>query len=176
MIVCSSTKPGSDRSCRPRLTSPWVLASLLLFIAISEASAQATIFVVRHAEKADATNDPDLSPAGRARAEVLAKVLKDANITAIYATEFKRTQETAAPLAHALGIEVTIVPAAATADLATKLTSASGNVLVVGHANTIPDLIKTLGIATPLSLTDADYDNLFIVVLEEKPRLLRLHF
>jgi broad specificity phosphatase PhoE len=158
------------------MLSPWLVASLLLFVTISGASAQATIFIVRHAEKADATKDPDLSPAGRARAETLAKVLKDANITAIYVTEFKRTQETAAPLAHALGIEVTMVPAAATADLATKLKSASGNVLVVGHGNTIPDLMKALGLAAPLNLTDADYDNLFIVVLEEKPRLLRLHF
>jgi broad specificity phosphatase PhoE len=158
------------------MLSPWLVASLLLFVTISGASAQATIFIVRHAEKADATKDPDLSPAGRARAETLAKVLKDANITAIYVTEFKRTHETAAPLAHALGIEVTMVPAATTADLATKLKSASGNVLVVGHGNTIPDLMKALGIAAPLNLTDADYDNLFIVVLEEKPRLLRLHF
>jgi broad specificity phosphatase PhoE len=158
------------------MLSPWLVASLLLFLAISGALAQATTFIVRHAEKADDTKDPDLSPAGRARAEALAKVLRDTNITAIYATEFKRTQETAAPLAHALGIEVTIVPAAATADLATKLKSASGNALVVGHANTIPDLTKTLGITAPLNLADADYDNLFIVVLEEKPRLLRLHF
>ena len=158
------------------MLSPWLVASLLLFLAISGALAQATTFIVRHAEKADDTKDPDLSPAGRARAEALAKVLRDTNITAIYATEFKRTRETAAPLAHALGIEVTIVPAAATADLATKLKSASGNALVVGHANTIPDLIKTLGIAAPLTLADADYDNLFIIVTEEKPRLLRLHF
>jgi broad specificity phosphatase PhoE len=176
MMAGSFRKLGSGRSCRPALLSSWLVASLLLCVAISEASAQATIFIVRHAEKADDTKDPDLSPAGRARAEALAKVLRDANITAIYATEFKRTQETAAPLAHALGIEVTIVPAAAIADLATKLKSASGNALVVGHANTIPDLIKTLGIAAPLTLADADYDNLFIVVLEEKPRLLRLHF
>jgi broad specificity phosphatase PhoE len=145
------------------MLSPWLVASLLLFLAISGALAQATTFIVRHAEKADDT-------------EALTKVLRDTNITAIYATEFKRTQETAAPLAHALGIEVTIVPAAATADLATKLKSASGNALVVGHANTIPDLTKTLGITAPLNLADADYDNLFIVVLEEKPRLLRLHF
>ena len=156
--------------------SPWLVACLLLSVAISGAPAQSTIFIVRHAEKSDGTKDPDLSPAGRTRAEALARVLKDANITAIYATEFRRTQETAAPLARALGIEVTVVPAAATADLATKLKTASGNALLVGHSNTIPDLIKALGIATPLTLTEADYDNLFIVVLEENPRLLRLHF
>jgi broad specificity phosphatase PhoE len=72
----------------------FLLASALL----STATAQSTIFVVRHAEKADATKDPDLSEAGRARAEALAKALRDAKIAAIYATEFKRTQQTAAPL------------------------------------------------------------------------------
>jgi phosphohistidine phosphatase SixA len=169
------TKPGGGLNCRP-LPMGHRFASLLLFVAISQASAQSTIFVVRHAEKADATQDPDLSTAGRTRAESLAKMLKDANITAIYATEFKRTQETAAPLAHALGIEVTVVPAAATVDLAAKLKTVSGNALVVGHSNNIPDLIKALGIDLTVNLSDADYDNLFVVVLEGKPRLLRLHF
>ena len=75
------------------------------------AAAQHTVFLVRHAERADTTpgaarrwpTDPDLSDAGRARAESLAAALKDAKITAIYTTEFKRTQQTAAPLAKALG-------------------------------------------------------------------------
>jgi hypothetical protein len=71
MMAGSFTKLGSGRNCRPALLSSWLAASLLVFVAISEASAQATIFIVRHAEKADATNDPDLSPAGRARAEAL---------------------------------------------------------------------------------------------------------
>ena len=55
---------------------------------------------MRKRRKAVTTKDPDLSDAGRARAESLANVLKDAGITAIYATELKRTQQTAAPLAR----------------------------------------------------------------------------
>ena len=146
---------------------------LLLFAAsLSTATAQSTIFIVRHAEKADASKDPDLSAAGRARAESLVKMLKDANITSIYATEFKRTQQTAAPIARALGINATIGPASAP-DFATKLRTGTGNALVVGHGNTIPDLIKAFGIDRPINIAEADYDNLFLVVLDEKPRLIR---
>jgi len=148
---------------------------LLLSALLSTATAQSTIFIVRHAEKADATKDPDLSEAGRARAEALAKTLRDANITAIYATEFKRTQQTAAPLAKALGITVTILPAKDNAALIAKLRASNGNALVVGHGDTMPDLIKALGISDPINIGENDYDNLFAVVLDQKPHLIRLH-
>jgi broad specificity phosphatase PhoE len=101
--------------------------------------------------------------------------LKDAKIAAIFATEFKRTQQTAAPLAQALGIEVSIRPAKAT-DFALKLRTVHGNALVVGHSDTIPALIKELGISEPINIGDNDYDNLFAVILDEKPRLIRLHY
>jgi len=149
---------------------------LLLSAFLSTATAQSTIFIVRHAEKADATKDPNLSEAGRARAEALAKTLKDANITAIYATEFKRTQQTAAPLAKALGITVTILPAKDNAALVAKLRASNGNALVVGHGDTMPDLIKALGISDPINIAENDYDNLFAVVLDQKPHLICLHY
>ena len=149
---------------------------LLLSAFLSTATAQSTIFIVRHAEKADATKDPDLSEAGRARAEALAKTLRDANITAIYATEFKRTQQTTAPLAKVLGITVTILPAKDNAALLAKLRASTGNALVVGHGDTIPDLIKALGMSDPINVAENDYDNLFAVVLDQKPHLIRLHY
>ena len=149
---------------------------LILFVALlSTATAQSTIFIVRHAERADSTKDSELSEAGHARSNALAKMLRDANITAVYATEFKRTQQTAAPLAQTLGIKVTIRPANAT-DFALKLQTLHGNALVVGHSNTIPDLIRKLGISEPVSIGENDYDNIFEIVLEEKPKLIRLHY
>ena len=151
-----------------------LLVSVLL---ISAAAAQSTIFIVRHAEKAaGGGDDPDLSEAGRARAEALATVLKDAGISAIYTTELKRTQQTAAPLAKTLHLDPAIIVAKDRAALSAKLRGSSGNVLVVGHSNTIPDVIKALGITTTVSIADNDYDNLFVVILDEKPRLLRLHY
>jgi phosphohistidine phosphatase SixA len=159
-------------------------ASLLLVFAVfvSTMTAQPTIFIVRHAEKGAATstnpgtNDPDLSDAGRVRAESLAKMLKDAGITVIYATEFKRTQQTAEPLAKILGIKLTIVPAKDTATLSAKLRDLPGNALVVGHGNTVPELIKALGVDTPINIAETDYDNFFVVVLDQKPHLLQLHY
>jgi broad specificity phosphatase PhoE len=149
---------------------------LLLSAFLSTATAQSTIFIVRHTEKADATKDPDLSEAGRARAEALAKMLKDTNITAVYATEFKRTQQTATPLAKALSITITTLPAKDNAALLAKLRASTGNALVVGHGDTIPDLIKALGISDPINIGENDYDNLFAVVLDQKPHLIRLHY
>ena len=157
------------------MTKRLVLYLFLFSALLPTASAQWTIFIVRHAERADASKDSDLSEAGRVRAEALANMLKDANIRAIYATEFKRTQQTAAPLAKALGIKITVRPAKAT-DFALKLRAEHGNALVVGHSNTIPDLIKALGISEPITIGENDYDNLLEVMLDEKPRLIRLHF
>ena len=154
----------------------FVFCFLLASALLSTATAQSTIFVVRHAEKADPTKDPDLSEAGRVRAEALAKALRDANITAIYATEFKRTQQTAAPLAKALGITVTVLPAQDSAALIAKLRALNGNALVVGHGDTIPNLIKALGVSEPINIAENDYDNLFVLVLHEKPHLIRLHY
>ena len=57
-----------------------------------------------------------------------------------------------------------------------KLRALNGNSLVVGHGNTIPDLIKALGISEPINIAESDYDNLFAVVLAEKPQLIRLHY
>jgi probable phosphoglycerate mutase len=142
---------------------------------VSTAAAQTTIFLVRHAEKGTG-DDPALTKVGRARAESLASMLKDAGITAIYTSEVKRTQQTAAPTAKALHVEPAIIPADDRAALVAKLRSSSGNVLVVGHSNTVPQIIKALGITTPVTIADNDFDNLFLVVLEEKPRLIRLHY
>lgn len=149
---------------------------LLSSFFISAAVAQSTIFFVRHAEKSDGGNDPDLSDGGRARAEALATTLKDSGIAAIFVTELKRTQQTAAPLAKMLHVEPAIVPAKDSAALVTKLRALTGNALVVGHGNTIPDLLRSLGVATPTSIEESDYDNLFVLVLDAKPRLIRLHY
>ena len=150
---------------------------LLSGLFISAAAAQPTIFLIRHAEKAaSGGNDPDLSDAGQARAESIATTLKDAGISAIFVTDLKRTQQTAAPVAKILHLEPAILPAKDSAALVARLRALTGNALVVGHGNTIPDLIKAFGIATPISIEENDYDNLFVLVLDANPRLIRLHY
>jgi phosphohistidine phosphatase SixA len=154
----------------------FVLSCFVVGLALSSSFSQSTVFIVRHAEKVDDSKDAELSETGRARAETLANMLRDAKIGAIYATEFKRTQQTAAPLAKALGLTVTNLPAADQAALVAKLRASTANSLVVGHGNTIPDVIKALGISEPVNISESDYDNLFVVVLGEKPCLIRLHY
>ena len=117
-----------------------------------------------------------MSPAGHERANALARILKDSQITAIFVTEFKRTQETAAPTAKETHITPTIVPSRDVAGLAVKLRAVNGNALVVGHGNTIPDLMKALGIAIAINIPDADYTEIFVVSLSDPPQLLRLHY
>lgn len=153
------------------------LSILLLLALISAVSAQSTVFIVRHGEKADSkSKDPDLSEAGNARAQALARMLKDAGVTHIFATEFKRTQQTAAPLAKVLGLDVKSLAANDPARLVAALRDETGNALVVGHANTIPDLIKALGITTPIAIGENEYDDLFVLQVSEKPGLIRLHY
>lgn len=161
-----------------------ILFTLFTVCWAAHAAAQTTIFVVRHAERADAVSggtmmmaaDPELSESGRTRAEGLALALKDARITAIYTTEYKRTQQTAAPLAEALDLEVTTVSSKEMGGLIERLKNEKGNVLVVGHSNTVPEILQRLGVTAPVKVDDSDYDDLFIVTTGPEPQLLRLHY
>ena len=150
-------------------------------------AASTTIIVVRHAEKGtDDPRDPSLTAAGQQRALALSAVLKDAGVTAIYTTQYKRNRQTAEPLAQQSGISITERPisgantATYAQDLAQEiLTNSLGKtVLVVGHSNTVPDIVKALsGIAVP-PITDPEYDHIFIVTIPASgpPRLMQLRF
>jgi broad specificity phosphatase PhoE len=148
--------------------------SLLL---VTAANAAPVVFIVRHAEKASTGDkDPDLSIQGQKRADALAHILKDSKITSVFVTEFKRTQETAAPTATSAHVSPTVIPANDIGILVEKLRALNGNALVVGHGNTIPDLLKALGITTPVSIPEDDYTEIFAVLVGDAPQLLWLHY
>ena len=153
---------------------------LTFFFAAGATAQRPVIFLVRHAERAAISghvpSDTGLSAAGHKRAEDWARVLKDAQITAVYTTEYKRTKETAAPVAQSLGIQPEVIPGDDLRGLITKLKASSGNVLVVGHSNTLPQIISALGVSSRVTVAESDYDNLFLVVLERPPRLIHLHY
>ena len=152
-----------------------VLSISVLLVACADAAP--VVFIVRHAEKTSAGGkDPKLSVEGQKRADALANILKDSQITAVFVTEFKRTQDTAAPTARAAHIIPTVIPANDIGVLAEKLRALEGNALVVAHGNTIPDLLKALGIATPVSIPENDYAEIFAVLPGDAPQLLRLHY
>jgi len=132
------------------------------------AFAQKLVFVVRHAERADAgmqaQSDPPLSAAGEARAQKLAAMLADAGVKDIFATEFKRTQDTAKPLAMKTGVVVEQVGSTDTALLIAKIKShANEVVLVVGHSYTLTAILKAL-VGVDVAIADNEYDNLFVIV------------
>ena len=127
-----------------------------------------TIFLVRHAEKADdGTSNPSLDEKGVMRAETLAKMLSSAEVTHIYSTNYKRTLETGQPLAKALGIEIsTYDPRDPLAIQKISEESGTTTILVIGHSNTIPTMVNQLiGVDKYEQLGENDYDNLFTVTV-----------
>jgi phosphohistidine phosphatase SixA len=126
-----------------------------------------TVILVRHAEKVIDPNNPDvdLSPAGQARTQELVRIFGDTGINAIYATQYKRTQQTVKPLADKLGLAINQVNSSNTADLLTQIQGQhSGQVIFVsGHNNTVPQIIAALGGPTYPTIPESEFDNLYIV-------------
>jgi len=127
-----------------------------------------TVLIVRHAEKAATPPDnPPLSTEGQARAATLARVVADANVRAVYATQFARTQQTVQPLATQLGLSVTQQNASDTDALVNDiLSNHRGEVVVVaGHSNTIPEIIVRLNGGQIAPVAETEFDKLFVVTV-----------
>jgi len=131
-----------------------LLASLVLLVGaaqVQDAPKQpVVVFLVRHAEAQPSTSterDPALTAEGRVRAAALARLLGEAGVTHLFASELQRTQATLAPLAEALDLDVVVVPARDSAEqLAALRALPAGSVAVVaGHSNTVPGLARGLG-------------------------------
>jgi len=155
-----------------------------LALAAAAAGAQQAVILVRHAElQGAAMAEPrqlPLSEAGEARAGRLAEMLKDAGVAAIYVTDFARTQQTAQPLARALGLNPVVLPKGDPRELVDRLRSGHGaqTVLLVGHTDTLPGLLTALGHPAEIRIEPQDYGNLFVVVPkpEGAPAFLRLRY
>ena len=107
-----------------------------------------TLLVTRHCEKgSNDPKDPDLSEAGRARAAALATLLGHAGVSHLFASEWKRTQQTLAPIAQSHHLTTAVASAADLETLATKLLAlpAGAVALIAGHSNTVPALVRRLG-------------------------------
>lgn len=126
------------------------------------AAAQKTIFVIRHLQKGEGP-DPSLTTQGAANAQRLADMLQEKKIVAIFATPTRRAMETADPLAQRLAIPVTPYDPRNPQALVAAVAGAAGPVLVVGHSNTVPDLVAAFGGAAPAPLSEEDYGTLFAV-------------
>ncbi|HEY0108103.1 MAG TPA: phosphoglycerate mutase family protein [Fibrella sp.] len=140
---------------------PWILAAGLL----ASCSPTATLYIVRHAERANDSDTTSLSAEGLLRADRLAKRLASVRLDTIYVTPYRRTQQTALPTAQSKGLPLTQYAVSPVAKLTQRVrTFRNKSALAVGHSNTILEIAKELGV-TPARqrIEHADYANLLIV-------------
>jgi broad specificity phosphatase PhoE len=150
-----------------KLTGSLIITLLLVGLTAAQ---KKTIILVRHAEKADQTSqDPELSAEGKQRAERLGKIVKKYRPGAIYSTDFKRTRDTAAPLAARRKLKIEVYdPKNPAALLDMMMKSKTKRFLVIGHSNTIPGLANLLGKKEVFkNLDDAEYGVIWIVRIKD---------
>lgn len=166
---------------------------IIIYVAIAlglawffESQATTTVVFVRHAEKAlTPAGDPGLNEAGQRRAAELARQLADvdvvAGIDAVYATPFRRSVETAKPIADALKLQVRSYDAADTEKFLDELVKEEKGkiVLVVGHSDTVPAMIGNMGASKRVpAIAEDEYDNIYIVTIPwfGKTKTLRMRY
>lgn len=156
-----------------------LLVILLLVSTFSYSQETTTFILVRHAEKAaDGTSDPALTDAGIARANNILSLFRQADITAIYSTNYKRTKMTIAPLAGAIKKEITIYDPKNLKEFSLKLLNdnSGGTVVISGHSNTTPMLANLLlGEEKFKQFDDNDYGNLLIISTHADSNAKLLH-
>ena len=144
----------------------------IVVLALALTSCSSTIYVVRHAEKEAPSgtntmmaNDPNLSAQGLQRANALADLLARKKISAVYATPYKRTQQTVQPTATAKALAVTTYPPKTGNQLIDSLAHKKDkSFLIVGHSNTVPSLLRHLGLKPSMQdIPESDFSYLFTV-------------
>lgn len=161
---------------RLRTTIFTTAVALLLLLSLSNrapsgpqqppAETAATLIIVRHAEKAaEPADDPPLTEAGRERAATLARLAASSGVSAAYATQYLRTQQTVEPLAAQLGLTVRLRDSADTDGLVAQVLSENRGqtVVVAGHSDTVPLLVEKLTDKPVAPIEESEYDNLYVV-------------
>lgn len=153
---------------------------LFILVTIVFVSCSHSYYIVRHAEKASASatmmsSDVSLSDQGKARAEALKETLKDKNIRYVFSTNFIRTKSTVQPTAGYFKLQTEIYGPTPDSMFISKLRSLKKNVLIVGHSNTVDDVVNMLCGKTEVNgdLKESEYDNLFIVKKKGKHYIFR---
>ena len=170
-------KEHTELRRRPLLTPVWLtaLAALLAVAVVAwflSSLSTTTIVILRHAEKELGTiEDPPLSQAGEQRAQLLARMFGEkagpGRIDAIFASDTRRSQRTAAPLADRLGIAVTTIDGKDIEEVARRIRHAhrGQRVLVVGHSNTLPEIVKALSGTSVPPIANDDYSQMYVVTV-----------
>ena len=143
--------------------------ALLLLLALSACAyiaplqPRSTYYVMRHLHTPAGVQDPDLTEEGRRQAALLASWFTSNPPAAIFVSNTKRAQQTAAPLAARLGIEPRIYDPADTAGLIGEVMKEPPPVLIVGHSNTVPDIVTGLGGERPAPLVHTDFGDIWVI-------------
>jgi broad specificity phosphatase PhoE len=142
--------------------APWLAAGC----AQPAVTGVTTVYVVRHAEKKLDNDDPDLTEAGQQRARALAHTLRSEPLDAIFSTDTRRTRQTATPAAEARGLQVRLYGKEDITRVIMHVRRAPGRYLVIGHSNTVPDLVSRLGGEPGAAIDEAsEFDRLYVLVL-----------
>jgi broad specificity phosphatase PhoE len=147
------------------------LFSFLLFLTgCSAQNSPKTIYIVRHAEKQLEGKDPELAYVGEVRAKKLAQILEKEAIKRVLSTDYTRTRNTAQPTAAAAGLVVEYYDPKNQEALVADLRASEGNILVVGHSNTVSQLANAFIDKGEkfADLTDLEYDYIYVVTLDKK--------
>ena len=145
----------------------FVAAFLLVAVAAcATASADEPVrpnyYVMRHLQKATG-DDPGLTEEGHRNAARLADILADDPPSAIYVSSTRRARETAAPLASRLGLAPKTYDPRDTPALIAAVAAEPGTVLIVGHSNTVPEIVERLGGTRPADLAETDFGDVWRV-------------
>jgi broad specificity phosphatase PhoE len=142
--------------------------TLVLIIVLFVSCSTTNYYIVRHAEKetqkSNMSSDVPLSSTGKERAEALKNVLQNQKIKNIFSTNTIRTKTTAKPTSDATGVDIDPYDPRDTGFVARLKTIQTGNSLIVGHSNTVDDIVNKLtGQNLLQDLPDSQYGDLFIV-------------
>lgn len=124
-----------------------------------------SVVLVRHAERESTGSDPELTMAGRARAELLSRMLSEAGVRGVFVTEFHRSLQTGGPTATRFGLPLRTYDAADAAAVAAAVLDGRriGTALVVAHSNTIGPIIAALGGPAVADLDEVWFDRMFVL-------------
>ncbi len=160
-----------------------LLGAVLVFAYFATFNRPVTaVILIRHAEKVIDPNNPDvdLSPAGQERAQELVRMFADSGVNAIYATQYKRTQETVKPLSDRLGLPVTVVNSSGTSELVRQIHAdhRGQTILISGHNNTVPEIIAALGGPQLPVIPESEFDNLYLLTVYRtgKAKLVKIKY
>jgi broad specificity phosphatase PhoE len=170
----------------PRWRLPAILAALLVVLSLLalgwclDCGAPTTLLIVRHADRAG--RDDALTPQGTTRAVALAHAMAKADLDAIYHSDTVRARDTAAPVAELLRMTPNVRPASDVPSLVREIFAEhrGERVLIVGHSNTVPQIIHAAGGPELSSLPEEEFDNLFVLTvsgcIRRRASLVRLRY